>query len=219
MRDSLRVLLLILLSGLASAIFHPAFSSEPLLFSRLQTDLDIAIALSISVLTIILLIRCPKHLWAHLPYSGLLILCFLYSLFGWTLGAYNSPWFYWIAVLMAAAAVPFGIPIQLGMIGLRSLILSLIAIPISIFAPQPAGHIARLSAIGLATLTAWLWSVSSAKYRMETTGIERRYILWILVSVSGFGLWLGWFIDTFAIPKIGEWVVQKILTPSFQGPL
>jgi hypothetical protein len=213
----MRVLLLILISGLT--IFHPAFSADTLPFSRLQTDLDIAIAISSAILTLILLVRCPKHLWAHLPYSGLIILCFLYSLFGWSLGAYNSPWFYWIAVLMASAAVPFGVPIQLGMVGLRSLILSLIAIPVSIFAPQPAGQIARLSAIGLATLTAWLWSVSSAKYRMETSGIERRYILWILISVSGFGLWFGWFIDTFAIPKTGEWLVQNILTPSFQGDL
>ncbi len=182
---------------------------------RLQTGYDVAIAVLGAILTLILLFRCPRYLWSRLPYSALIILFVFYGLFGWVLATYNSFAPIWLSMVILSAAIALIVSIELGMMGLRSLILAGLATIISVFAPQPAGHISRLVAIALATLTTWLWAVGSARYRMESAGIDRPYILWTLIAVSWVALWFGWVIDTFAMPQTGRWLVENILTPSF----
>lgn len=178
--------------------------------------LDVAIAVLGIILTGIVAIRFPKDVLKRLPFSALVILFTLYALLGWLLGIHNLFWFIWVAIIVGSVAVAVVRSLELGMIGLRVLILAGIAEIVSLVATTAlkqiaVGQIAKALAMSLALAGAWLWSVGGTRFRMESIGLERSHIAWTIIFVSWEGLWFGWVIDTFLAPHWGEFVNQ-ILT-------
>lgn len=177
--------------------------------SRSLSLFDGAIAILGALLIFIALFRAPKGIYYRLPYSGLIILFILYGLFGWALKIYSVFWLIWMVLLSGAASIALVPSIELGMVGLRSIILAGIAALAMVY--PPIFLIAKWVSLFLATVTAWLWAVGSAKYRMETVGVERSQIVWTIAIVSWAGFWFGWLMESAIAPQLGEWVRQNII--------
>lgn len=188
---------------LGSRLAQSATPKEPL------SLLEAAIAGLGITLLLIVLFRAPKGIFRLLPYSGLMILLVLYSLFGWALKIYSLAWWAWVGVIGMAAAIALLPSVELGMLGLRSMILAGFA-ALAMFYP-PLFLIAKWVSLGLATLTAWTWAIGSARYRMNSVGIERSHAIWIIAIVSWAGLWIGWLVESAIAPQLGDWIRQNIV--------
>lgn len=204
-------LLIALSTGLSCVGLDAAIAAPIQIGSRSLTELEIAIAVLGVILLVVVAVRCPKGIFRRLPYSGLIILFILYVLFGWTLAIYSAFWWIWVGLISIAASLALAPSIELGMIGLRSIILAGIAALVMIFTPPNVARISKIIALSLATITAWAWAISGVKQRMETAGLERSQVIWIIAIVSWAGLWFGWLLETLLVPQLGEWVRQNIV--------
>jgi hypothetical protein len=175
------------------------------------TQLDVAIAVLGLIFSGIVLVRAPKQHLKRVPLSGLLILGVFYALAGWMCAVYDSFWWVWFAAFVGSVASAIVPASDLGVIGLRSVVLAGIGGIVAVFTRNLAFEIARTLAIGLGILAAWSWAVGGARYRMEHSSLPRSFILWTLILVGWQGLWMGWLIDTFALPGVGAWLRQNLL--------
>ena len=168
----------------------------------LVASVDGAIAVVGAILSIVVLLRIPKPLFEWLPYSGLFVLCLFYGLVGWALAMFDSFVLIWVAIVGAAVAIAPMKAKVLGRIGGVAIALGGVSAIGFVWFP-----VARWVAIAFATIAAWAWAVGGVKFRMESVGLPRSFVLRALIVMGWEGLWLGWLIDR-ALPQVGDWLVK-----------
>ena len=176
--------------------------------TQVPTQLDAAIAVVGILFSTIAVLRIPRQDLDRLPLSGLLLLLLFYTVVGWVLAVAKVSGVIWLSVLAAGLMSAIVSSLYLGQAGLVALILAGIGAIAMFFAPNPTAQTARLSAIGLGLTGIWLWAVGGARYRMERTGFRRSAMQWMLILAEWEGLWIGWSIDTFIAPQMGDWLLQ-----------
>lgn len=172
------------------------------------TVADFVIAAIAFLATAVLIGLVPRTIFKRLPWSALLVLMLPHGLFGWLLGVYNLPWFGWLFAIFGTLMVAAVMSYELGVVGVRLLITALIAGAIALAVGSTVGRVAEALALALALAVAWFWAVGGARFRLEAQGFDPVQSLWILAIVSWEGLWLGWMVDTFLLPKFGPWLIQ-----------
>lgn len=169
---------------------------------------DFVIAAIAFLATAVLIGLVPRSIFKRLPWSALLVLMLPHGLFGWLLGVYNLPWFGWLFAILGTLMVAAVMSYELGVVGVRLLITALIAGGIALAVGSTVGRVAEALALALALAVAWFWAVGGARFRLEAKGFDPVQSLWILAIASWEGLWLGWMVDTFLLPKFGPWLIQ-----------
>jgi hypothetical protein len=178
--------------------------------SFVPTQLDLAIVVMGSFLTVITIGRIARTNLDRLPLSALVLLFLFYSALGWFLAIYNVPWWVWLGGFVASVAIANVPSIDLGRTGLAAFGFAVIAAIVAIFTKANAG-IARAVALVLALVGAWLWTVGGTRYRMEKVRMPRSTIRWTIILISWEGIWVGWVIDTFLTARFGQWLSQNLL--------
>lgn len=196
---ALPAIALLLLTRQVSAV------PSPLSSRTLSTGLAIAIPSELRLVLIVMLgimligffvVRFPKESVKRLPFSSLVILVVIHILFGWLLSVYSAFWWVWLGVIAGCGAIATVLSIDLGMLGLRVLILAGVSAIVSLVANASVGQTATPLALGLAIAGCWLWAIGGARFRMESNGVERSQVGWTIVLISWEGLWLGWLLNT-----------------------
>jgi hypothetical protein len=192
-----------LLTTARSPHWHIAKSVSP-------TPLDFVVAALAFLATAVLLGTLRRDVLKQLPWSALIVLMLPHSLFGWLLGVYNLPWFVWLLTLIGTLLVSAVMSYELGLVGLRILVLAIATSAIALVAGSAIGRVAQALALALALAAVWFWAVGGARFRLEATGFNQIQALWALAIASWEGLWLGWMVDTFLLPKFGPWLIQIV---------
>ncbi len=193
------IALLLLLSRHVSAVSSP-ISSRPLpigLAAAIPSELRLVLVVMLGImLTGFFVMRFSKESVRRLPFSSLVILLVIHILFGWLLSVYSAFWWIWLGAIVGCGAIATVLSIDLGMLGLRVLILAGVTAIVSLVADASVRQTATPIALGLAIAGCWLWAVGGARFRMESNGVERSQVGWTIIFVCWEGLWLGWLLNT-----------------------